>query len=96
MESKWKINDEHTVGIFTKKESYGVNQIYYTLLKSASKLLKKGGRLVFLFHTDIEYPPEFNEFPTHPCFELVHACENPLMRKRSRHSIKMVKVSEPQ
>mmetsp|Transcript_35084 Transcript_35084/g.34753 ORF Transcript_35084/g.34753 Transcript_35084/m.34753 type:complete len:132 (+) Transcript_35084:192-587(+) len=91
-ESKWKINNETTLGIFTKKESYGINQIYHKLLKIASFLLKKGGKLVFLFHTDIEYPPEVNEYPTHPCFELVHACENPLMRKRSRHSIKMVKI----
>ncbi|CAI2370842.1 unnamed protein product [Moneuplotes crassus] len=95
-ESKWKINNETTLGIFTKKESYGINQIYHKLLKIASFLLKKGGKLVFLFHTDIEYPPEVNEYPTHPCFELVHACENPLMRKRSRHSIKMVKICEPE
>jgi len=61
----------------------------------AARSLKLGGRLVFLFHTDVDYPPEVNAFPSHPCFEFVHACENPLMKKRSRHSIKMVKVSEP-
>ena len=95
-ESKWKINNEHTLGIFTKKSNYGVNQIYHKLLAVASILLKMGGRLVFLFHTDIEYSPEENEFPTHPWFKLVHSWENPLMRKRSRHSIKMVKIWEPE
>ena len=72
-ESKWNIANEGTIGIFTKKQSYGVNKIYDTLLRIASKLLKKGGRLVFLFHTDVSYPPEYNEFPKHPCFELVHS-----------------------
>lgn len=95
MESKWKINNEHTIGIFTKKQNYGVNEIFYKLLMIASYLLKKGGRLVFLFHTDIEYDPEHNKIPTHPCFELVHSCENPLMRKRSRHSVKMIKIFDP-
>ena len=84
------------IGVFSRKENYGTNKIYYKLLKVASKFLKVGGRLVFLFHTDISYPPEDNEFPTHPWFKFVHSWENPLMTKRSRHSIKMIKIKEPE
>ncbi|CAI2370942.1 unnamed protein product [Moneuplotes crassus] len=94
-EPKTKIINDSTFGMLSKKENYGTNEIYHKLLEIASLLLKLGGRLVFLFHTDTEYSSELNEFPTHPCFEFVHSCENPLMRKRSRHSIKMVKILEP-
>jgi tRNA (guanine10-N2)-methyltransferase len=95
-EHRWNKEDESTLGIFTKKENYETNKIYYTLLNLASKILKTGGRLVFLFHTDVTYTEEMNKFPEHPCFKLVHSCENPLMTKRSRHSIKMVKIWEPE
>jgi len=72
-EHKWNEADESSLGIFTKKESYGINKIYKTLFTIATKSLKLGGKLVFLFHTDTEYPAEYNKFPEHPCFEMVHS-----------------------
>ena len=71
-----EFSNEQRVGIFTKKEGFGVNKIYYTLLENASKLLKIGGRIVFLFHTDSSYDDEYNKFPEHECFEFVHSCIN--------------------
>lgn len=50
------------------KERYHIPKIYEDLLNNASFLLKKGGRLVFLFHTDSSLPPENNKFPEHPDF----------------------------
>ena len=73
------------------KEQYDVNEIYDDLLDHASKLLRKGGRLVFLFHTDAENPPEKNKFPEHPAFEFICSSENGLTKHRSRHLITMVK-----
>lgn len=67
---------EIRAGIFSKKECFGINQIYHSLLDTASKLLKVGGKLVFLFHTDTSYDDEFNKFPEHECFEFVHSCMN--------------------
>ena len=37
---------------FSMKEHYEVTSVYGDLLENASKILRPGGRLVFLFHTD--------------------------------------------
>lgn len=53
---------------YSMKEYYEQSSIYEDLLRNASRLIKKGGRLVFLFHTDDSLPPEKNKFPEHPDF----------------------------
>ena len=39
-------------GIFSKKEDYEYQKVYYDLLDNAHKYLKMGGHCVFLFHVD--------------------------------------------
>ena len=71
-----EVESETRAGIFTKKETFEGNKIYDHLLSVASKLLKVGGRIVFLFHTDSLKSEEYNRFPEHECFEFVHSCIN--------------------
>jgi hypothetical protein len=73
------------------KEHYDFHQVYNDLLANAAKLLKSGGRLVFLFHTDQSLPPEKNKFPEHPDFEFVSSSENNLTKYRARHLITMLR-----
>lgn len=47
-----KGNEEELQPHFGMKERYEITNVYSDLLANASKLLIKGGRLVFLFHTD--------------------------------------------
>ncbi len=76
---------------FSMKEHYDVNKVYSDLLDNASRLLKKGGRIVFLYHTDLSLPAERNKFPDHPAFEFVCSSENNLTKYRARHLITMIK-----
>lgn len=73
------------------KEHYEVRKVYDDLLINAAKLLKSGGKLVFLFHTDQSLPPERNKFPEHPDFEFVSSSENNLTKYRARHLITMIR-----
>ena len=76
---------------FSMKEHYDVNKVYSDLLQNATKLLRKGGRLVFLYHTDTSLPAERNKFPEHPDFEFVCSSENNLTKCRARHLITLIK-----
>ena len=76
---------------FSMKEHYDVNKVYSDLLLNASKLLKTGGRLVFLYHTDLSLPAERNKFPENPDFEFVCSSENNLTKCRARHLITLIK-----
>ena len=80
---------------FHQTERFDTRLLYDKLLTFAAKMLKIGGVIVYLWHTDEELSDEENAFPEHPCFRLEHSCENPLTKKRARHSIKMRKVTEP-
>lgn len=73
------------------KEHYEFTNVYSDLLENASRLLRSGGRLVFLFHTDTSLPAERNKFPEHPAFEFVCSSENNLTKCRARHLITMIK-----
>ena len=73
------------------KEHYDFNKVYSDLLVNAAKLLRKDGRLVFLFHTDLSLPSERNKFPEHPDLEFVSSSENNLTKYRARHLITMIK-----
>ena len=80
---------------FSMKEHYDVLKVYDDLLLNASRILRPGGRLVFLFHTDKSVPEEKNRFPTHPAFEFISSSENNLTKCRARHLITMIKKAEP-
>ena len=73
------------------KEHYDVHKVYSDLLENAAKILKKGGRLVFLYHTDTSLPPERTRFPEHGEFEFISSSENNLTKCRARHLITMIK-----
>lgn len=73
------------------KEHYDFNKVYSDLVDNAAKLLRRGGRLVFLFHTDQSLPAERNKFPEHPEMEFVCSSENNLTKYRARHLITMIK-----
>ncbi len=51
---------------YSQKEHFDFVELHDHLLDVASTLLVKGGRLVFLFHTDDSHSVEKNTFPTHP------------------------------
>ena len=51
---------------FSQKEHYDFVELHEHLLDIAANLLVKGGRLVFMFHTDDELSSDKNKFPTHP------------------------------
>ena len=53
---------------FSMKEHYDFTKVYSDLLANAATILRPGGRLVFLFHTDMSLPAERNKFPEHPDF----------------------------
>ena len=73
------------------KEQYSQKDIYGDLLENASKMLRPGGRIVFLFHNDDEKSEEENRFPSHPEFEYVCASKDQLTKHRSRFLITMQK-----
>ena len=50
-------------------KQYAVQQIYYDILDNASKMLRSGGRIVFLYHTDDTLSDEENKFPEHDAFQ---------------------------
>ena len=57
------------------ENEFDVEKIYAQLLVVGDKLLKVGGRLVFLFHTDSSLPDERNVFPHHPNFNFVDSSD---------------------
>lgn len=77
---------------YSMKEHYEVLSVYGDLLENASKILRPGGRLVFLFHTDQSLPAEKNKFPEHRAFEFVCSSENNLTKYRARHLITLVRL----
>jgi len=76
---------------YSMKEHFDFVELHMLLLEIASVLLVKGGRLVFLFHTDDEEPAEKNKFPEHDDFEFIRSSRDPLTKKRARHLITMVR-----
>ena len=74
------------------KEQYDFCELHEHLLHVAARLLRPGGLLVFLFHTDDEKSEEENRFPEHPQLEFVRSSRDGLTRHRSRHLITMRKV----
>jgi len=74
------------------KEQYAQKDIYADLLDHASKMLKPGGRVVFLWHTDDEKSEEENRFPAHTGLEFVCSSKDVLTKFRARHLITMKKL----
>ena len=74
------------------KEQYDFCELHEHLLHVAARLLRPGGLLVFLFHTDDEKSEEENRFPEHPQLEFVRSSRDGLTRTRSRHLITMRKL----
>ena len=74
------------------QNEFDVEAIYAQLLSVGASLLKIGGRLVFLFHTDASLPDEKNAFPTHSSFQMIDSSENDLTKARKRHLITMQRV----
>ena len=54
-------------------------------------MLKPGGRVVFLWHTDDEKSEEENRFPDHPLLEFVSSSKDVLTKFRARVLITMKK-----
>jgi tRNA (guanine10-N2)-methyltransferase len=76
---------------FAMKEHYDFVELHLHLIDVASQLLKPGGRLVYLFHTDDREPDEKNTFPEHPSFIFVRSSRDILTKNRARHLITMEK-----
>lgn len=68
-------------------KQYAQHDIYYDILDNASKMLRVGGRIVFLYHTDDTHTEEENAFPSHKAFEIVCSSKDILTKHRARHLI---------
>lgn len=90
-EDKEEGEDGEQEPYFSMKEHYDFTKVYSDLLVNAAKILRPGGRLVFLFHTDMSLPPERNKFPEHSDFEFVCSSENNLTKHRARHLITLLR-----
>ena len=84
-------NREESETHYAMKEQYDFCELHEHLLHIAARLLRPGGLLVFLFHTDDEKSEEENRFPEHPQLEFVRSSRDGLTRARSRHLITMRK-----
>lgn len=59
------------------------------MMDHASRQLRPGGLLVFLFHTDDEHTEEENRFPEHAEFIFLRSSKDGLTKTRARHLITM-------
>ena len=75
------------------KDTFDIDEIYQSLLNMGAENLKPGGRLVFLFHTDMVSKEEASRFPEHPALSFVDSSENELTKNRVRHCITLQKNS---
>ena len=72
-------------------EKYEQKDIYTDLLINASKMLKPGGRITFLWHIDDQHSEEENRFPSHPSFDFVCSSKDALTKHRARVLITLKK-----
>ena len=88
-----KVNGDNKDDAFhaSMKKQYSQKDIYFDLMDHASKLLRPGGILVFLFHTDDEYTAEENKFPEHEAFTFQRSSKDRLTKSRARHLITLKK-----
>ena len=82
-------DEEHKEPRYAQTEHFDFIELHDHLLHVAALLLRSGGHLVFLFHTDDENPPEKNKFPEHPQLEFLRSSKDNLTRHRARHLITM-------
>jgi len=73
-------------------KQYKVPNVIWDLIILAARLLRIGGRLVYLLPIDLDESPE-DAIPRHPCFKLIDSSENELTRSTSRKLITMEKIS---
>ena len=83
--------DDKVVFHASMKEQYAQKDIYSDLLDHAGKMLRPGGRVVFLWHTDDEKSEEENRFPANPLLDFVSSSKDVLTKFRARHLITMKK-----
>lgn len=72
-------------------EVYEGKKVFWDLMELADRVLKVGGRLVFLLPTERELYDD-KALPRHPRLEIIANSENVLSRKISRRLITMVKL----
>ena len=84
--------------LFLPLKKCAVSQIFESLINFANICLKKGGLLVCLYPTkkteeekDIVHLPI--NFPSHPNFQLQHACENKYSVHKSRWCLIYKKIN---
>ncbi|CAG9318208.1 unnamed protein product [Blepharisma stoltei] len=82
------------VGTILPRDSYHGARVFEDLLNLAARLLRVGGRLVYLLPT-IRNSYSKDAVPTHPLLKLVGNSENILSKKISRRLITMEKLEAP-
>ncbi|KAJ4953716.1 hypothetical protein NE237_030548 [Protea cynaroides] len=73
--------------------AYSLVECIHDLLDLASRMLVMGGRLVFFYPVLREDGSSDAQFPEHPCFKLIAACEQILSLRYSRVLLTMVKTA---
>lgn len=71
---------------------YSLAECMHDLLDLAAKMLVMGGRLVFFYPVLREDGTTNAQFPEHPCFTQIAACEQILSLRYSRYLLTMVKT----
>ncbi|KAK3012188.1 hypothetical protein RJ639_010883 [Escallonia herrerae] len=72
--------------------AYSLAECVHDLLDLAARMLVIGGRLVYFYPVLRDNDSIDTNFPEHPCFELVAACEQMLSLRYSRVLLTMVKT----
>eukprot|EP00043_Microstomoeca_roanoka_P007654 m.73826 g.73826 ORF g.73826 m.73826 type:complete len:469 (+) comp13916_c0_seq2:73-1479(+) len=86
-----RIPDEYRDGKhFPKSEAYNLGSVFHDLLQFAAQRLVHGGMLCYWIPEILD--DDSFQIPTHPCLELVSACQQPLSLRLARRLVSMRKV----
>lgn len=88
----YTVPDDKRVGHIPSTAAYSLVECVHDLLDLAAKMLVMGGRLVYFYPVLRENDSIDTNYPEHPCFKLVAACEQILSLRYSRVLLTMVKI----
>lgn len=88
----YTVPDDKRTDHIPSTAAYSLAECVHDLLDLAAKMLVVGGRLVYFYPVLRENDTVDPNYPVHPCFKLVAACEQILSLRYSRVLLTMVKI----
>lgn len=88
----YTVPDDKRTDHIPSTAGYCLAECVHDLLDLAAQMLVMGGRLVYFYPVLREDDTIDTNFPEHPCFKLVAACEQILSLRYSRVLLTMVKI----